>query len=75
MSAYPPSRARPPGPIRFPDPVGSAAVHLILLCTVRSHEEDARLSALLDEAATAALRAADFNDDASGQPQTPGITR
>ena len=44
----------PPLPLRFPAPAGIEALHLLLLCTVRSRDQDERLGTLLpDEAASA----------------------
>ena len=45
----------PPLPLRFPAPAGIEALHLLLLCTVRSRDQDERLGTLLPDEAAAAI--------------------
>ena len=45
----------PPLPLRFPAPAAIEALHLLLLCTVHSRDQDERLGTLLADEAAAAI--------------------
>jgi hypothetical protein len=55
MPPHQDSTSPQPLPLRFPAPAAIEALHLLLLCTVRSHDQDERLSTLLADEAAAAI--------------------